>query len=82
MSTVVTSTELATLFQQLGWTASQNDLVQAALTAGIPAHVIVLYLQALAASPGGMDDQSIAGVTPAQGTQITTFLKSKGLVGI
>lgn len=81
MSTVVNSGDLLGLFGQLGWNTSENELLQAVFTANIPANVVVLYLQALINAPGGMNDQTIAGVTPAQGSAITSFLKGKGLVG-
>lgn len=82
MATVVTSSELASLLEQLGWGNNVNDLVQAILSNGaIPTAVIATYLQALLASPAGLDDQAIPGVTPQQGTGITNFLANKHLVG-
>ena len=81
MSTVVNSADILGIFDQLGWKQNQQDLLQAVFNATIPAAVIVAYLNALIQTPGGMNDQAITGVTPAQGSAITTFLKTHGLVG-
>lgn len=82
MATVVNSGALLGLFDKLGWTASQQDLLQAALTSGVPVAAIDAYLTALVATPNGMNDQTITGCTGAQATAITTFLKGRGLVGV
>lgn len=82
MATVVNSGELLKKFTTLGWTSSANDLLAAALSSGIPAAVVGSYLDALVASPGALNDQTISGVTAAQGTAITTFLKNRNLVGV
>jgi hypothetical protein len=81
MSTVVNSGRLLALFGQLGWTVGVNDLLQAALTAGVPAAAIDAYLSALVAAPDGLNDQTIAGCPAAQANAITGFLKGRGLVG-
>lgn len=81
VSTVFNSTDILTRFNTLGWKTSQGDLLGAVATSGLPTSVIVAYLDALiAASPGGLNDQSVTGVTPAQGTAITNFLRLKGLI--
>lgn len=81
MTAVFNSTDLLNRFKTLGWTSSQQDLLQAVENSGVAATVIVSYLDALtAASPGPLNDQTIAGVTPAQGTSITNFLKNRGLL--
>lgn len=82
MSTVVNSQAFSDVFTKLGWVNNQSDLLSAALSAGLPAEVILAYLDALAASPTGLNDQTITGVTAAQGTAITTFLKARALVGV
>lgn len=79
MATVINDKVFLDLFASLGFT-NGNDLLQRVGNAGIPASVIYTYLQALQASPSGLNDQTISGVTPTQGTQITTFLKNQGLV--
>jgi hypothetical protein len=81
MASVINSTDLLNRFDSLGWTTSRNDLLSAVEASGIPSTVIVAYLDALiAASPGPLNDQTITGVTTAQGTAITPFLKGRGLV--
>lgn len=81
MATTFNSTDLINRFATLGWKNSQQDLLTAVATAGLPTSVIVAYLDALiAASPGGLNDQTITGVTGAQGTAITNFLHGRGLV--
>jgi hypothetical protein len=77
----VNSGKLLSLFVQLGWTNNIPDLLQAALTSGVPCSSVALYLEALLATPDGMNDQAIPNVTPANGAAITAFLKGKGLVG-
>lgn len=81
MATVVNGGALLGLFAKLGWTSGQNDLLQAALTSGVPVAAIDAYLTALVAKPDGVDDQTIAGCTAVQANSITAFLKSRGLVG-
>lgn len=81
MATVVNSGELLKKFTTLGWMSSANDLLASALASGIPASVVGAYLDALINAPGGLNDQTVPGVTAAQGTTITGFLKSRGLVG-
>jgi hypothetical protein len=82
MSTVVNSNVILNQFKALGWTNGVNELLDAVLGAGKPASVFSLYLAALITTPTGLlDDQAISGVTPAQGTAITSFLRAKGLVG-
>jgi hypothetical protein len=80
MSTVVNAKALGDVFTTLGYT-NQNDLLAAALSSGIPAAAVLAYFSALAATPSGLNDQTISGVTPSQGTSITAFLKARGLVG-
>lgn len=82
MSTVINSGAFLDLFDTLGWETSKNDLLVAALGAGLPAGVIYKYLAALAAAPAGLDDAAIQGVTAQQGAAITAFLKARGLVGV
>lgn len=82
MSGVVNSSAFLTRFATLGWTTSTADLLQAIGSSGIPAVVIAAYLDALIATPTGLNDQTIAGVTAVQGSAITNFLKSKGLVEV
>ena len=81
MATVVNSGALLNLFGKLGWTTGQQDLLQAALTSGIPVAAIDAYLTALVNVPDGLNDQAITGCTPAQANSITAFLKQRNLVG-
>lgn len=79
MSTVVNAAEFLHRFATLSW-QNPNDLLVAVEGAGIPAAVVIAYLDALIATPASLNDQTITGVTAAQGTAITSFLKSKQLV--
>lgn len=79
MSTVVNDKVFLDAFATLGW-GNPNDLLAKIASAGLPAAVILAYLNALIATPSGLNDQNIAGVSAAQGTAITNFLKTAGLV--
>lgn len=81
MAQVVNSGALINLFGRLGWTVGTQDLLQAALTSGIPVAAIDAYLTALVATPDGLNDQTIPGCTTAQANSITAFLKGRNLVG-
>jgi hypothetical protein len=75
----VNANEFLKRFNSLGW-QNGNDLAQQIANAGLPAPVVLAYLDALIVSPAGLNDQTIAGVSPAQGSAITNFLKNKTLV--
>lgn len=79
MATVVNTGALRSRLQTLGW-QPVNDILAAILSASIPASEIVAYLDALIASPAGLNDQAITGCPAAVATQITTFLRNHNLV--
>ena len=81
MATVINVATIKPLIDQLGW--GQLNVAEALGSikeAGIPPVAVLAYLNALVASPTGLDDQTITGCDPAVATQITVYLTQKGVI--
>lgn len=83
MASVVNISTIGSKMIQLGWTSIQvSDVVAGLASAGIPASEFCAYLEALIATPEGMNDQAIAGCPGADATKITNYLKNHQAVTI
>lgn len=83
MATVVNIPAIQERFVTLGWTnVSIADVVSGLASAAIAAVELIAYLDALIAAPAGVNDQTIAGCLPADGSKITNYLKARGAVTV
>jgi hypothetical protein len=81
LATVINTCELSKRFTVLGWDGMINlsELIEGMRNNNISAVAALAYLDALVATPTGLDDQAITGCPAATATKITTYFKSKGV---
>jgi hypothetical protein len=80
MATIVSITEVLKRFQQLGWSSlSSSEVADFLRVNSVPSTSLISYLDALIATPSGLNDQTIAGCPAADATKITGALKAKGV---
>lgn len=80
---MVNVNEIQKRFVELGWSnLSVSDTVDVLAKQGIPAAGFVAYLDAALALGGGFNDQTVAGLTPADATKITVALKARGVAAV
>lgn len=81
MATVVNVNELQKRFNTLGWTSGITvvEVLNALAAAAVPATDLVAYLDALIASPSGLNDAAIQGCPANVATGITGYFASKTL---
>jgi hypothetical protein len=83
MAIVVSIAEITRRLATLGWTnINVSDVVSALATNNIPAASFIAYLDAVAAEPGGFNDQTIAGCSPTDANKITSALKVRGVEAV
>jgi hypothetical protein len=82
MATVVNITEFSKRFEILGWSINLIELIEGLGKVNIPAAAAIAYLDALIASPNGLDDQTIADCPAATATKLTIYFKGKGVEAV
>jgi hypothetical protein len=81
MATIVNTNEFSKRFVTLGWDQQINlsELIEGMKSNNISASAVIAYLDALIATPIGLNDQTIIGCSAATATKITTYLVGKGV---